>query len=95
MSSEGEPQTLLDRLFTRLSTVILGLSVLLFALVVVMNGWEAAARFFFWLRPFTRSRSPWCWHLWSILLVMPIFCTKMKTSGWRTSSGNLRRASRG
>lgn len=46
MSSEGEPQTLLDRLFTRLSTVILGLSVLLFALVVVMNGWEAAARFF-------------------------------------------------
>jgi len=47
MSREGEPQTLLDRLFTRLSIVILGLSVLLFALVVVMNGWEAAARFFF------------------------------------------------
>ena len=47
MSREGEPQTLLDRFFTRLSIVIVGLSVLLFALVVVMNGWEAAARFFF------------------------------------------------
>jgi hypothetical protein len=47
MSSEWEPRTRLDRWFKTLSNVILGLSVFLFALVVVMNGWEAAARFFF------------------------------------------------
>lgn len=47
MSSDGKPRTRLDRWFKTLSNVILGLSVFLFALVVVMNGWEAAARFFF------------------------------------------------
>ncbi|NBT54294.1 MAG: TRAP transporter small permease subunit [Betaproteobacteria bacterium] len=47
MSSEREPRTRLDSLFKTLSNVILGLSVFLFVLVVVMNGWEAAARFFF------------------------------------------------